>query len=1026
MPRQVSPPPNACLRSRLYWLSCIGLSLMVLFPIAAPRAEWRDVTNQLQLTDSRGLAPRQLVEVSITNLGGDLSGALRLVLTNADKEPIGVDGLTGSLDPHPGVPYVLLTSEGLASGESLTRLLGFNPQWGALGLAFAVENGPVPILGDWVDVSEEMRIQKSPEVRDTIDRRLLTRLSVRNLGDQRFGALRLVIPSSSRELLNPDGWTSAEAPHPNAPYIVLSADGLAMGQTIERVLSFAPAPSVWPLRFSTAVENAPIPDSYFIASPLPLSAPDQAAQVGRAHPDITIGSKASGTADESAFAQRTRWFYLVNGSGPTALASASNPPYVLIPNGTPPAGAPNPNGGTGVGVEPLDSNPNGAAIGAAMWKAVPAGTDQFYLRSAQSFEVDSHSIAAAGIPSLLLGYGMTSSQFDQNPGDAPLDLGYVPAFAPQALLSWNQQSSPQGDRSDFQRWSIGDDGSLWNAQAPAPLYSTYTADDSAANSQTAFGTPANAAAAQWYGWPDYALERIYQQPAQPFPAFSGGEQLAYLCLSAQIVESDTSSAPCTNPPTWTGCTLSGDVQSQGMRCQYTSASNDDITTCKNTTENAINGDNAQTSYNGQSFSASDWQTVATQLHQECSFVANVNAQFTTYDQILTDIFLSNTLDLTSIGLDIGLSTDQQVNNMTGLDIAEGLIYSLLSLGDPAAGLVANLMETGITAAEDAGGETASNLTETIKTEVSTLYKDLQTAWNSVLIGLGDAEAAIKTDWGRLQAIQPLLQSTGFNGLAIQDQEIGPVVEAAQDAYALAVMQALVPLAWGLVQSVAVAGSPSDPNTTSSGSFSYETFGSLSGSINTGSLMGIDKAVSPSSAMLADLERYGANPFELYNGLNGWADLPYGIPFGAVDSPLINADCTGSVVTLFSATDQDLTVEVIPSQGEIAAPGVDFSAIDGNYSGSENNLTLELRPYGYLPIFVTANGHDSNDLTVELKITNDGAAVADITFGGDGCRGHDPTAILSQSLSSGWAIDGFNQRAQGSNTPAGLWGTIYQP
>jgi hypothetical protein len=950
-----------------------------------------------------------------------LPGALRLVVKEANKTLVGADGLTTPVDPHPNAPYVLLTSSGLTEGQTITRLLAFAPQAERLRLALAVESTPVPVLDDWVEVSDQMTVEESRRLRDRMGHRLLTRVSIRNLGEQRYGALRVIIPDATRELLDADGWTDADDPYPTAPYIVLSENGMAMGQTIKRVLSFAPGRT--PLRFSTVIENAPIPESYFIARPLPLSAPDP---VGSANPDQPVARLASAAAestDDSAFAQRTRWFYLVNGSGPTADASASNLPYVLMPNGTPPQGAPNPNGGTGVGVEPLDPNPTGADIGAALWKAVPTGND-CYLRSAQSFQINSHSIAAGGFPSLLLGYGITSSSSDQVQGDAPLDLGYVPAFAPQALLSWNQQASPTGDQSDFQRWNCNAaDGSLTNAQAPGPLYSTYSAANSAANSQTAFGTPAKASAAQWYAWPDYALESIYQQPAQPFPAFTDGEQLAYLCLSAQITEAKLSAAPCTNPPTWTGCTLSGNIQEQGMRCQYTSASNDDVSICITTTGIAIDGSNLQTSYNGQSFTATDWQNAATQLHQECSDVANVRELFKTYNQILTDIFAADSVDVSTISLDIGLSADQTVNT-TGIDIVEGLLNSALSLGDPAAGLIANLMETGVTAAEDAGGDTASNLTETIKVEVSELLQELSQAFTSVLTGLGNVETAILTDWGRLQAIQPLLQSTGFNGLKVKDA--GPVVEAAQKAYSLAIMQQLVPLAYGLVQSVAVADSLPDPNSTSSGAFSYETFGSLSGSINTGSLSGLDRAGSPSSAMLNDLETYGANPFELYNGLNGWADLAYGLPFGYVSTPLMNVDCTGSVVTLFSATDQNLTVEVNPSQGEIAAPGVDFSAVYGDFSGWEGSLTLELRPYGYLPIFVTANGHDSNDLTVELIITNDGASVADITFGGDGCRGDDPTAILSQSVSNGWAIDGFSQRAQDGNTPAGLWGTLYQP
>jgi len=74
------------------------------------------------------------------------------------------------------------------------------------------------------------------------------------------------------------------------------------------------------------------------------------------------------------------YFYLVNGSGlPTpgpdgVRPNPSSTPSVLTVSGPAPNGAPNQNGGTGVGVEPL--NPD--ATGRQLWKAVGAANGYFF------------------------------------------------------------------------------------------------------------------------------------------------------------------------------------------------------------------------------------------------------------------------------------------------------------------------------------------------------------------------------------------------------------------------------------------------------------------------------------------------------------------------------------------------------------------------------------------------------------------------------------------------------------------------
>jgi hypothetical protein len=79
------------------------------------------------------------------------------------------------------------------------------------------------------------------------------------------------------------------------------------------------------------------------------------------------------------------------------------------------------------------------------------------------------------------------------------------------------------------------------------------------------------------------------------------------------------------------------------------------------------------------------------------------------------------------------------------------------------------------------------------------------------------------------------------------------------------------------------------------------------------------------------------------------------------------------------------------------------------------------------LFVTAfGGIDNNNLTISLLVTegSTGLDAADITFGGDGCRGHVTTDILSQATYNGWSLSRGPSRQQDGNYPAGLSATLW--
>lgn len=97
-------------------------------------------------------------------------------------------------------------------------------------------------------------------------------------------------------------------------------------------------------------------------------------------------------------------------------------------------------------------------------------------------------------------------------------------------------------------------------------------------------------------------------------------------------------------------------------------------------------------------------------------------------------------------------------------------------------------------------------------------------------------------------------------------------------------------------------------------------------------------------MTTDIVGNGGNMFELFNGLNGWDGMPttYGIR---------DLGCGTDVIALFNATSTDLLVTGVPTNGtSLGEPGFNL-APSGSDKESEGATTFELRPYGYLPMYV---------------------------------------------------------------------------
>lgn len=708
-------------------------------------------------------------------------------------------------------------------------------------------------------------------------------------------------------------------------------------------------------------------DSFFAPIPPPLS-PDNANHLGP--PRSGVVGRASAASTTPAF---DHWFYLVNGAG-IPMPATNFTPNVLMANGSAPDGAPAPNGGTGVGVAPLNADSTSRQI----WKAI-AGTQSgyYFLRSALSFDGPSTNGYSFN---LLTGAG---------PAANALDLGYLSTY--NTSIYWNQSASPTGDNSGFQQWAYDTS----NAQL-----SNFTGGQLYNSSPTAgVDTDSTAPGNQWYAYPNYYIEQVVAQPDSdpPFPAFpiaaptsantapagatptptpdASGEQDAYDYLNEILLDGAM--------PT---CTYNGTAYT-GIRCEYANLSaTSTLDECASYCLVQATGDTVPSAISG-TVSLTDWTAVTWQIYQECSFAAQVQTTFNAYNQLMTDVFVEDGDLITNLASDVGVSASQSINAVA-LDVIEGILYTLLgATGDPAAGVAANLMSMSVNTALAAGGDSAESLTQEITAEVSQLYAQLGTAFQVLTDQSANGETAILTDWGRLQLIGPLTEITGYNGLGLTSTDVSNLQAAATKGYSLAVMQELMPIAYESEMSISLLSDEWDDVPTYA-EYAYYTFGSNLSNYNTGYLQQQGDRLNqyPSQTVMeTDIIDNGGNLFELFNALDGWSALPL--------LTTNSYSCYGNVVTLYNATPVDLWVTVTAPQGYFAAPGVDYDAT-GDNSGSTGPVTFELRPYGYLPLWsVVSPKNNYRDMTIDVEIfdyaysTTD--SVASFNYGSDGCHNQAP-------------------------------------
>lgn len=722
------------------------------------------------------------------------------------------------------------------------------------------------------------------------------------------------------------------------------------------------------------------------------------------------------------------WFILVNGNSvPSPMALFT--PTVLTVNGTGPAGSPNPNSGTGVGLAPMNfvANPVGQAspaavptavpfpfTGAQVWLAAPGTQSAYdYLRSGESFTADRTNNP---VGSLMLGYGAT---------EAVLELGYLPSWSTAIYL--DQSASPTGDNSCFEQWSYDTSTAQLTSCNGGQLYDN--------TGTVAVGSGTSSPGNQWYPLPNYELVQIVTAPnsSPSFPAGTTNEQNAYTWVSQQIGDSGT-------------CTVTVGVGANqqslsfsGVRCEY---QNNNF----NPAQTQLNIDNLQypSATPSPYFAASDLKNVQTQLNSELTDVGGVQALFKNVNKVMATVFWENTNTLTKVTADLGVSATAKPHAVAA-QIVEGSLYTFLSALGTIAAPAANVMQ----AAFDTTAVSQPSFTQEVGGTVAALAGNLNTQFNYLSDGLTLDYNTIVYDWGRLSVVGPETQQSGYWGLAWPDTLTGIIVPYMVNGYQITVMKALLPLVYNLHPVVGQTSASANPygagtNPPSYAQYAWD-FGSGAttaaptstqtdwhGYYNQGywETGAVTHSYPDSTVMQSDLLDLGANPVEIFSGINGWSGNGTGTVY------YLNLSCMGVAVTLFNGTPADLWVNYTTKQGEVSGPGNDFGAVfaqgfSSTYKlgGLKGTAWAELRPYGYTTVFFAQDNVTPTNQTGSVQVfdTNYSTTnpVASFEEGQDGCTGDSETNIHSGSFTAdnySWS-GGLQLRGQSSGEPGGVWGTL---
>jgi hypothetical protein len=699
--------------------------------------------------------------------------------------------------------------------------------------------------------------------------------------------------------------------------------------------------------------------------------------------------------DDAAVPQ---WFYLVNG-----FSQDTDPPQLLVltdQNNDVSSGA-------SLVLAPLyESDPDAQTITTdgrgQVWQVVSADAGGVYLVNGVGHD-------------LVLSLSWPSS-------------GSCPTEASPALLYPNQTltGSPLTGTAQmaFQTWSATEAETLTIAGNTVPMItlqngwcgSSLYASSSASGSAVMIGTDGGPGKL-WTVWPNYPLDAILNEPAVPFPTGTGDEVTAYTYINSQLGPQVADSQ----------CKLDG-YSYAGLRCAYSDLNlSDELPSYQAQIKNLQQGPPPA------GVSASSWYSVTQQLYVELGDATIVQALYSNLNTAFTDLFTESDSELNGL-INDALGSTSATNQVSGTAaaLAKGVTFTILSALGPVSSVAANLLQTALNTTNAAN---QGNLTSTFSVAADDLWTTLSEDYKTVLDTLGDQEAAVLQDWGMMQQVAYLATITGPDSLYWTATTDAAFTEQGAGGYAVAAMQMLLPVKFGVYRLTAQANDSPLTSDTNNGAFNnpapaaWNQYSLFLGTEPGTSYEHWDQyyiaeqsdydSYPTQAAIQTDVLDNGGVAGDLFTASNGWAGLPINDYYLA---------CDGLITRITNWTGNPLTVQAYAGKGDGAIGGQGsslYSTPTGDvYGARETTVTQNLAPFGTVSV---AGLYDSN-LLFDIQIFDATYSTTDSVASYDtqqhSCGGTDKTWVSNENYIGGYSFWNFAVTTQSDRNPGlitvGIW------
>ena len=358
----------------------------------------------------------------------------------------------------------------------------------------------------------------------------------------------------------------------------------------------------------------------------------------------------------------------------------------------------------------------------------------------------------------------------------------------------------------------------------------------------------------------------------------------------------------------------------------------------------------------------DWKSVVDRLELELTAAMDIRALFEQYGDFHGYLFTDQSTTLQALIDDARMSKGYDPPNVGGivLSVFEGVLYTTLeALPGPGAVLgnvIAEGINIGMSVANNSGGPISP---DPFDVAAGSLETQLSANFDALLTAMGTMEQTILTDWGKMQATEIAILSTGPDSLAWPSDLTKNLENAAMPGYKISVMQMLLPAKYQIFQYQANDDSAvSGPDSTAQW---VQSIGN-----NTWNKYWIATPDNmneyPSDQAMQDVWGAGVAESDFFQGL-GWWGFARNYPFHPQTASSPGVGDAGFVITITNQTPNPLTVNASPNDGQ---------GITVNGPSSQT-----LQPYGSVTFigYYTGSGLSSN-LAIDITITDPNLAGAD--------------------------------------------------